>query len=180
MIFDGNLLQNKLTVVILTTMTPRKTATKTTTPTPAPKSEVKRRNRKPWSEDEHIINAYLRAVTANPPKPGRPINPERIQARLDQLNERIAKASPIVKLRLLSERNRLKAQLGNNHNSKASNLETLEDEFLNVIWEYSKNHGLGYAEWREAGVPARVLQAAGFRPGKKAPVRHREKSDETI
>ncbi len=179
MIFDGNLLQNKLTVVILTTMTPRKTATKTTTPTLVPKGEVKRRNRKPWSEDERIINAYLRAVTANPQKPGRPINPERIQARIAELNERIAKASPVVKVRLIAERNRLKAQLENNKDTEPTNLETLEDEFLNVIWEFSKVHGLGYAEWREAGVPMRVLQAAGFRPGRKAPVRHREKSNET-
>jgi hypothetical protein len=179
MIFDGNLLQNKFALVILTNMTPRKTATKTTTPTPAPKGEVKRRNRKPWSEDERIINAYLRAVTANPQKPGRPINPERIQARIAELNERIAKASPVVKVRLIAERNRLKAQLENNKDTEPTNLETLEDEFLNVIWEFSKVHGLGYAEWREAGVPMRVLQAAGFRPGRKAPVRHRKNSDET-
>ena len=39
---------------------------------------------------------------------------------------------------------------------------TLEASFVKVARQFSVNRGISYAAWRDAGVPAAVLQRAGI------------------
>jgi hypothetical protein len=44
-------------------------------------------------------------------------------------------------------------------------LDELAGEFIEVAANYSERHGISYAAWREAGVPAAVLRDAGIGRG---------------
>ena len=45
-----------------------------------------------------------------------------------------------------------------------SEMERLERAFLTHACAYSQTKGISYETWRESGVPARVLEAAGIKP----------------
>lgn len=93
-------------------------------------------------------------------QPGRRRTPESIQARLDTIETDLATADPVARLALIQERRDLTRALG----SLESDVDTdaLEEAFVKVAKSYSERKGIEYASWREVGVPAAVLKAAGI------------------
>lgn len=85
----------------------------------------------------------------------------------DQLNSRIrevesqirSEKDPIKRVELIQRRLDLEAQW--NSAKTSPDPQQLEDEFVRAVKEYSERKGISYAAWRELGVPAGTLRAAG-------------------
>jgi len=111
------------------------------------------------------VRTYLEALEQNKPRRGRKRTPESVQKQLDGIDAKLAQADPVQRLNLiqqrldlLEEQRRLTAQV---------DLSGLEREFVKVAKDYSESKGISAAAWREVGVPASVLRAAGItRSGK--------------
>ena len=106
------------------------------------------------------VKDYLQALEDSRPKRGRRRTPDSIQKRLDTIEEAIETADPMTRLALIQERNDLTVELANM--SDETDLSELESAFAKVAKAYSERKGIGYAAWREIGVPAAVLKDAGI------------------
>lgn len=106
------------------------------------------------------VRRYLEAVEAHRPKRGRKRTPESISKRLDKLEGEIATADPLKRLQLIQERLDLQTELEVTENKP--NLDELEAEFIKAASGYSERKGISYAAWRELGVDASTLKAAGI------------------
>jgi uncharacterized protein YicC (UPF0701 family) len=105
------------------------------------------------------VREYLDALRSNKPKRGRKRTPDSIKARLAKIDEEIAVADPLDELRLIQERRNLSEELETM--SAGIDMTALEAEFVKVAKSYSQRQGISYATWREVGVEAAVLKAAG-------------------
>lgn len=110
--------------------------------------------------ESRAVKAYLEALEDNRPKRGRRRTPDSIQRRLDTIDAAIPTADPVNRLALIQERNDLTAELDNI--SDTTDMSELETAFTKVAKAYSERKGIGYAAWREVGVPASVLKEAGI------------------
>ena len=106
------------------------------------------------------VREYLDALRSNKPKRGRKRTPDSIKARLAKIDEEIAVADPLDELRLIQERRNLSEELETM--SAGIDMTALEAEFVKVAKAYSQRQGISYATWREVGVEASVLKAAGI------------------
>lgn len=106
------------------------------------------------------VRRYLEAVEAHRPKRGRKRTPESITKRLDKLEAEIATADPLKRLQLIQERLDLQNELEVTENKP--DLDELEAEFVAAAKGYSERKGISYAAWRELGVDAATLKAAGI------------------
>jgi uncharacterized protein YicC (UPF0701 family) len=106
------------------------------------------------------VKDYLQALENSRPKRGRRRTPDSIQKRLDTIEESIPTANPMTRLSLIQERNDLTLELDNM--ADETDISELEKAFTNVAKAYSERKGIGYAAWREIGVPAAVLKDAGI------------------
>ena len=107
------------------------------------------------------VRTYLEALEANKPKRGRKRTPESIDKRLERIDAELGAADPLKKLNLIqerldltSERDALETQV---------DLSALADGFVESAAGYSERKGISYAAWRELGVDASVLKAAGIK-----------------
>jgi hypothetical protein len=107
------------------------------------------------------VRRYLEALQTNQPKRGRKRTPESISRRLAQIDEQLATAGSVKKLGLLQERIDLSAEL-NKLNTK-DDLPELQERFIKVAKSFGQRKGITHMAWREFGVPADVLRAAGIR-----------------
>lgn len=107
----------------------------------------------------HAVSAYLNALEAHKPKRGRKRTPESIQKKLSSISDEMSSASGSRKLELMQERRDLEAELQARDNNQ--DLAQLEADFIEVAAAYSDRKGIEYATWREFGVPAATLKAAG-------------------
>ena len=106
------------------------------------------------------VRAYLEALETHRPKRGRKRTPESMRARLDTIDATIEGADPMTRLQMAQERIDLLAAL---HAAQTPvDLTALEDEFVAAAARYGDRKGIGYAAWREVGVPAAVLKRAGI------------------
>ena len=85
-----------------------------------------------------------------------------LQSRLDEVESRIADADALQRVHLIQERRNLEQRLRERSVESADDLPSLEAAFIEVAAEYGERKGIDYATWREAGVPADVLQKAGI------------------
>lgn len=106
------------------------------------------------------VREYLDALRSNKPKRGRKRTPDSIAARLQRITDELAVADAIDELRLLQERRNLQAELETMGSSV--DISALEAEFVKVAKAYSQRQGIAYATWRDVGVEASVLKAAGI------------------
>jgi hypothetical protein len=110
-------------------------------------------------KESRAIKRYLEALGAR--KPGRPVTPERLEARISDLDAKVAAESdPLKTLELRQARIDARAAL-----AKASatvDMDTLEAGFVSAAKGYSERKGISYTAWREQGVPAAVLAKAGI------------------
>lgn len=114
-------------------------------------------------EEGRAIKLYLEALDAKAPQRGRPVNPERIKARLDKLATLIPEADPLNRVQLTQERIDLLSRLETVETTV--DIETLEAAFIAAAAGYSERKGISYKAWREVGVPADVLKRAGVTRG---------------
>ena len=109
------------------------------------------------------VRAYLEALETHRPKRGRKRTPESMRARLDTIDATIEGADPMTRLQMAQERIDLLEAL---HAAQTPvDLTALEDEFVAAAARYGERKGIGYAAWREVGVPAAVLKRAGITRG---------------
>jgi hypothetical protein len=114
-------------------------------------------------EQGRAVRRYLEALEAHRPKRGRKRTTESIKRRLADIESRLPTADPLSRLQLVQERMNLQAELAGKEN--AVDLGALEDAFVKAAKDYGRRKGIAYAAWREAGVDAAVLRAAGIRRG---------------
>lgn len=109
------------------------------------------------------VREYLDALRSNKPRRGRKRTPESIAARLAKIDAELVEAEPLDELRLIQERRDLTAELESM--GARVDMTALEAAFVKVAKSYSQRQGISYATWREVGVEAAVLKAAGISRG---------------
>ena len=114
-------------------------------------------------EEGRAVRRYLEAMEAHKPKRGRKRNPDTIEKRLQQIEDKIESADALTKVHLVQERLNLTSELANK--DAAVDLVALEEGFVKAAKNYSERKGITYAAWREAGIDASVLRRAGIRRG---------------
>ena len=105
------------------------------------------------------VSCYLSALDSTKPKRGRQRSSEKMQTRLAELPDEIAQAKPLKRVHLIQELMDLETELSKEE--QTMDLSEVEGEFIAIAAEYSGRKGISYAAWREVGVPASVLKAAG-------------------
>ncbi len=106
------------------------------------------------------VRAYLEALEGSKPKPGRKRTPESVAKRREAVEVQIPDADPVKRLQLIQERMDLQAELDTKE--EIVDLAAVEKEFAVAAKPYSERKGISYAAWREIGVPASALRAAGI------------------
>lgn len=106
------------------------------------------------------VRVYLEALESSKPKRGRKRTPETITKRLAAIEADLPTADPVKRLQLIQERMDHQAELDTKDESV--DLEAVEQEFVAAAKGYSDRKGISYAAWREIGVPAATLKAAGI------------------
>ena len=106
------------------------------------------------------VRTYLEALESNRPKRGRKRTKESITARLEALSGEIGSADPLKRLQLTQEEIDLTDELA--RLGQGVDLTELEDEFARVAKGYADRKGISYTAFRQVGVPASVLKAAGI------------------
>jgi len=110
-------------------------------------------------QEARAIGAYLDALRAR--KPGRPVTKESLEKRLASVNAKIEDAdSPLESVELIQKRIDLEEALENVEDS--ANFEDLEAGFISHAKSYSERKKISYTAWREFGVPAATVRAAGI------------------
>jgi hypothetical protein len=107
-----------------------------------------------------VVRDYLAALRANKPKRGRKRTPDSIQKRMATIDEQLTTADPLTELRLVQEKRNLSDEMASMDTQV--DLGSLESAFVQVAASYSARQGIGYAAWRDVGVPAAVLKQAGI------------------
>jgi hypothetical protein len=106
------------------------------------------------------VRDYLEALQAHKPKRGRKRTAESVSARLEAVAELLASADALNRLLLLQEQRDLQAEISNM--SDAFDITELEAAFVEHAAAYGEAKGISYGVWRESGVSAAVLSAAGI------------------
>jgi hypothetical protein len=106
------------------------------------------------------VRRYLEALDAHRPRRGRRRTPESIRKRLDAIEVEIPGADPLGRLQLVQERLDLQEEL--QASETTVDLPALEQDFVAAAKGYSQRKGISYQAWRELGVPAATLRAAGI------------------
>jgi hypothetical protein len=110
----------------------------------------------------HAVRRYLVALEQSKPKRGRQVSLESLRERLAEVEANIAEADPLQRVHLIQERRNLEQRLASKGTETEDNLPELEEAFVEVAAAYGERKGIDYGTWREAGVPAEVLQRAGI------------------
>ncbi len=106
------------------------------------------------------VRRYLETLAGAKKGGGRRRTPESITKRLDAIEAALADAGALQRLALLQERIDLNGQL--KALTATPDTAGLEAEFIAAAKSYGEAKGITYAAWREMGVPAEVLKAAGI------------------
>lgn len=111
-------------------------------------------------EESRAVRRYLEALEAHKPKRGRRRTSDGIEARLSQIDDRLANADPLSRVHLVQERINLQNELASKDDPV--DMQALEAGFIDAAHGYGDRKGLTYAAWRAAGVDANVLRKAGI------------------
>lgn len=110
------------------------------------------------------VSGYLEALEAQRPKRGRQITPERLEARLAEIDAQLADdLKPMKRLALMQDRRDVEAQLA--ALADEPDMSAVEAAFIAHAASFGARRGIAYATWREAGVPAELLGRAGITRG---------------
>ena len=106
------------------------------------------------------VRAYLEALEAHRPKRGRKRTSESIKKRLAAIDEQLASADPLSRVKLLQEQMNLRSEL--EQLDHKVDLGALEEQFISVAQSYSQRKGISYSAWRAIGVAPTTLKRAGI------------------
>ena len=109
------------------------------------------------------VRAYLEALDQHRPKRGRKRTPDSVNARLAKIDSELVSADPMTRLSLVQERLDLLSELESL--TTTVDLTALEADFVKSAKGYGERKGISYAAWREVGVSAATLKAAGISRG---------------
>lgn len=105
------------------------------------------------------VREYLAALDQER-KPGRRLDRDTIEARIPKIQADIdSEPDPAKRVDLIQRRLDLENRLVDFEDQP--DIDALEAAFVGAAAEYSDRKGITYAAWREAGVSAAVLKAAG-------------------
>ena len=111
-------------------------------------------------KESRAIKAYLEALEAR--KPGRPVSKESLDKRMKKVNQKLEETdNPLEEVELIQSKLDIEKSLS--VLEIAVDMETLEAGFIENAKSYSQRKGVSYTAWREFGVPAKVLRAAGIK-----------------
>lgn len=109
-------------------------------------------------KEARAIKTYLRVLEGN--KSGRPVTRETLEKRINRINEKIEVSDdPLKSVELLQTR--IDAETTLSHIDEQEDFDVLEAGFVENANAYSQRKGISYTAWREFGVPAATLRAAG-------------------
>lgn len=111
-------------------------------------------------EQGRKVRRYLEALEATRPKRGRKRTPDSIRKQLERIEAQLDGADPLTRVQLIQQRIDLANELEAKENTP--DIAALEKDFVKAAKAYGERKGISYAAWREAGVPASVLKAAGI------------------
>jgi hypothetical protein len=113
--------------------------------------------------EARAVKNYLEALEQHRPKRGRKRTPDSINARLTKIDGELASADPVKRLNLIQERLDLLQELESLETTV--DLSGLEADFVKSAKGYGERKGISYGAWREVGVSAATLKAAGIGRG---------------
>lgn len=106
------------------------------------------------------VRNYLDALERD--KRGGRLDEEEVRERIQKLDEQLADEDDRAsRVELQQKRIDLEQQLEDLEETQS--LEDLEDEFAEVVRDYSARKSISYMAWREEGVPASVLKRGGLK-----------------
>ena len=106
------------------------------------------------------VTRYLKAMEAG--QPGGAARAKVLEGRIERLQEDIAGEDNILRrVKLIQKRFDTEDKLKDLDTS--IDFDALEADFIGVVVSYSERNQISYHTWREVGVPAKVLKAAGIR-----------------
>ncbi|WP_052665889.1 hypothetical protein [Nitriliruptor alkaliphilus] len=112
------------------------------------------------------VRAYLAALD-QAAKPGRRMSKDELEKRLAATRDEIAaETDPVKRLELIQKRLDLEERLSDQGNDV--DLAQLEADFVAAAAGYAERKGISYSAFRESGVPAATLKAAGIRRTRKS------------
>jgi hypothetical protein len=106
------------------------------------------------------VRDYLIALESNKPKRGRPRTADSVKKRLAAIGKELQTADALDRLAITQERMDLEHELA--ALEARNNLDELEAGFIAHAAEYAERKAISYAAFREVGVAAAVLKAAGI------------------
>lgn len=109
--------------------------------------------------ESRLIKAYLNATRSR--RPGRPVTADSLRSRIEGLDSRLASETDALKIVDLHQE-RLDAEDALKTLDDAPDITQAEKDFIEVAASYSERKGISYTAWRQVGVPASVLKAAGI------------------
>ena len=111
--------------------------------------------------EARAVRQYLEALEGVRKSSGRRRSKDTLQNKLASVEQDLESASPVERLHLFQER----IDLQNAIEAAEQNvdIDELERAFVEIAASYSERRGISRQAWREAGVPPKVLQAAGIR-----------------
>ena len=113
--------------------------------------------------DNKAVRDYLDALAASAPKRGRKRTADSVKARISAVGNAMGDASATKRLGLVQERLDLEAELDAMARADSVDMDELEAGFVKAATSYGGQRGISYAAWREVGVSAATLKAAGIR-----------------
>ena len=109
------------------------------------------------------IREYLKALEQNAPRRGRKRTPDGIRHQLASVATEMEGATVTRQLDLVQQRINLEDELEALEQAGSIDLSALEANFVDHAAAYGGRRGISYAAWREVGVSATPLKAAGIR-----------------
>ena len=109
------------------------------------------------------VREYLKVLEQNAPRPGRKRTPEGGHRQLASVAAEMEGATVTRRLGLVQQRIDLEAELEAIKQVGAIDLSALEANFVDHAAAYGGRWDISYAAWREIGVSAATLKAAGIR-----------------
>jgi hypothetical protein len=114
-------------------------------------------------EESRVVRAYLEALeTQGPRKRGRKRSESDVRKRLSEVDRELAEARSINRLKLLQERADLVKEIDELTGAGGPDIEELRAGFISAAKTYGERKSISYETWREFGVDAATLRAAGI------------------
>lgn len=111
--------------------------------------------------DARAVKAYLEFLEENRPRRGRRRTKDSITKRLEAIGAELESASALGRLNLVQEQMDLEAELSTMEDAPDGS--AVEAAFIEAAPRYAESKGISAAAFRQMGVSAKTLRAAGIR-----------------